>query len=83
MQEEELKAYQGLKKQGTVLLKFRIYGLVLFSTKQPNVTIMLPFRIPVTTKEYLNRKHYFPEYYKGPNILERQIEYYQQDSISS
>jgi len=53
------------------MLESRTYGVVLFSTKQPNLTVMLPFGIPVTTREYLNRKHHTPEYYRGPNILER------------
>jgi len=76
MQEEELKAYQRLKKQGAVLLKSRKYGLVLFSTKQPNLTVTSFFRIPVTTSEHLNRHRYNPEYYQGPNIQEQYKEYY-------
>jgi len=82
MQEEELKSYNGLQKQGALLLHSPKYGLVVVSTKLPNLTVTLPFQILVTTHEYLNRPSYIPEYYKGPNILELQIEYYQQDNIS-
>ena len=83
MQEGELKAYQGLKKQGAVLLKSRKYGLVLFSTKQPNLTVTSFFKIPVTTSEYLNRHRYTPEYYQGPRILEQKVQLYKQGWISN
>jgi hypothetical protein len=51
MQEQELKAYQGLKKQGAFLLKSRFFGLGVVATKLPNLTVTLPFKIPVTTSE--------------------------------
>jgi len=54
MQEEELKASQELHKQGAYLLRSPKYGLVVVSTKQPNLTVTLPFRIPVTIQEYFN-----------------------------
>jgi len=82
MQEEELKAYQGLKKQGAFLLCSPKFGLVVVSTKLPNLTVTLPFRILVTTREYFHRHHFIQEYYYGPNIRAQQIEYYQQDMIS-
>lgn len=64
------------------MLKSRKYGLVLFTTKLPYITITLPFRVPVTTREYLNWKNYIPEYYKGPNTEAQQKECYHHDSIS-
>jgi hypothetical protein len=82
MQEEELKAYQGLKNQLAFLLKSPIYRLVVASTKLPNLTIIIPVGILVTTTEYNNQRNYIPELYMGPNILERQSDYYQQDIIS-
>ena len=44
--------------------------------------VTLPFKIPVTAREYRNRERYIPEHYKGPNIREQQKEFYQQDSLS-
>jgi hypothetical protein len=82
MKEQTLKAYQGLKKQGAFLLSSPRFGLVVPSTKLPNLTVALPFWTPVTTSEYLNRHKFIPEYYQGPNIEEHQIEYYQQNRIS-
>jgi hypothetical protein len=83
MQEEELKVYQGLKKQGALLLKSPRFGLVVVSTKLPNLTVTLPLRIPVTTSEYLNRHNYVPTYYKGPNIKKQQIEFCVKHEIKS
>jgi len=54
MKEEDLGAYQGLKKQGAFLLKSPRFGLVVVSTKLPNLTVTIPIRIPVSTSEYLN-----------------------------
>jgi len=68
MQEEELKAYQGLHKQGAVLLRSPRFGLVVIATKLPNLMVTLPIRIPVTTSEYLNRHRFVPTYYKGPDF---------------
>jgi hypothetical protein len=75
MQEQELKAYQGLKNQGAFLLRSSRFGLVVISTKLPHLTVTLPIRIPVTTSEYLNRHRYVPTYYQGPNIRKQQIEF--------
>ena len=75
MREEELKAYQGLKKQGAFLLRSPRFGLVVVSTKLPNLTVTLPIRIPVTTSEYLNPHQFVPTYYQGPNIRKQQIEF--------
>jgi len=82
MQEKELKAYQGLQKQGAFLLRSPKFGLIVVSTKLLNLTVTSPFRIPVTTCEYYNRHRYILEYYEGPDICERQIAYYQHDTIS-
>jgi len=75
MQEQELKAYQGLKKQGAFLLHSPKFGLVVISTKLPNLTITEPIRIPVTTFEYKNRHLFVPTYYEGANIRKKQIEF--------
>jgi len=75
MQEEELKAYQGLKKQGPFLLRSKRFGLIVVSTKLPNFTVTLPIRIPVTTSEYFNRHKYVPTYYQGPDIKRQQIQF--------
>jgi len=83
MQEEELKAYQGLKKQGAFLQRSSRFGLVVVATALPNLTVTIPFRIPVTTSEYLNRHCYKPEYYQGPNILEQKVQLYKQGWISN
>jgi len=83
MQEEELKAYQGLKKQGAFLLKLSVFGFGVVSIKQPNLTITIPFRIPLSTSEYLNRHQFIPTYYKGPNIRRKQIEYCVENSITA
>jgi hypothetical protein len=83
MQEEELKAYQGLKKQGAFLLRSPRFGLVVVSTKLPNLTVTIPIRIPVTTSEYLNRHNYVPTYYKGPDIKRQQIEFCVKHEIKS
>jgi len=76
MQEQELKAYQGLKKQGAFLQRSPRFGLIVVATALPNLTVTSPFRIPVTTSDYLNRHRYKPEYYQGPNILEQKIQLY-------
>jgi hypothetical protein len=55
MLEEELKACQGLKKQGAFLLQSPRFGLAVVSTELPDLTVRIPFRIPVTTSEYLHR----------------------------
>jgi hypothetical protein len=83
MQEEELKAYQGLKKQGAFLLRSPRFGLGVVSTKLPNLTITTPFRIPVTTSEYLNRSSYVPTYYQGPNNRQKQVEFCVDNQIKS
>jgi hypothetical protein len=83
MQEEELKAYQGLKKQGAFLLRSPRFGLVVVSTKLPNLTVTLPIRVPVTTAEYLNRHRFVPTYYQGPDFKKRQIEYCVENSIKT
>jgi hypothetical protein len=83
MKEEELKAYQGLKKQGAFLLQSPQFGLVVVSTKLPNLTVTIPIRIPVTTSEYLNQHRFVPTYYKGPDFRKRQIEYCVENSISA
>jgi len=83
MQEAELKAYQGLKKQGAVLLKSRKYGLLLFATKPPNFTVTTPFRVPVTAYEYQNRYRYKPEHYQGSRILEQKEQLSKQGWISN
>jgi uncharacterized protein (DUF302 family) len=83
MQEEELKAYQGLKKQGAFLISSPKFGSVVISTKLPNFTVTLPIRIPVTTSEYLNRYQFIPTSYTGPNYWKRQIEYCVENSISA
>jgi len=75
MKEEELKAYQGLKKQGAFLLRSPRFGLGVVSTKLPNLTVTIPFRIPVTTSEYLNQHRFVPTYYEGPNYRKQQIEF--------
>jgi len=75
MKEEELKAYQGLKKQGAFLLRSPRFGLGVVSTKLPNLTVTIPIRIPVTTSEYLNRHRFVPTYYKGPDTRKQQIEF--------
>jgi hypothetical protein len=75
MKKEELKAYQGLKKQGAFLLRSPRFGLVVVSTKLPNLTVTLPNQVPVTTSEYINQYNYVPTYYQGPNIRKRQIEF--------
>ena len=82
MQEEELKAYKALKKQGALLLRAPKYRLVVVSTKLTNFTVTLLFHIPVTIREYYNWHCYVPEYYQGPNIREPQTKYYQEDIIS-
>jgi hypothetical protein len=81
MQEEELEAYQGLKKQGAFLLRSPRFGLAVVSTKLPNLTVTIPIQIPVTTSEYLNRHRFVPIQYEGPNIKKQQIEYCVQHSI--
>jgi hypothetical protein len=81
MQEDELKAYQGLQKQGVFLLRSPRFGLVVVSTRLPNLTVTLPIRIPVTISEYLNRHRCVPTYYKGPDIQRKQIEYCVEHSI--
>jgi hypothetical protein len=75
MQEGELKAYQGLKRQGAFLLWSPRFGLVVVLTKLPNLTVTLPIRVPVTTSEYLNRHRFVTTYYQGPNIKKYQIEF--------
>jgi hypothetical protein len=83
MQEEELRAYQGLKKQGAFLLRSPRFGLVVASTKLPNLTVTLPIRIPVTTSEYLNRHRFVPTYYQGPNYMKQQIEFCVKNEIKA
>jgi hypothetical protein len=84
MTEEELLAYQGLKKQGAILLRSSNKQFIaVASTKLPNLTVTLPIRIPVTTSEYINRKNYVPTYYGGPDIQKRKIEFCDKHSIKS
>jgi hypothetical protein len=83
MQEEELRAYQGLKKQGAFLLRSPRFGLVVVSTKLPNLTVTIPIRIPVTTSEYLNRHQFVPTYYEGPNVRKDKIEFCVKHEIKS
>ena len=83
MKEEELKAYQGLKKQGAFLLRSPRCGLGVVSTKLPNLTVTIPIRIPVTTSQYDNRHQFVPTYYKGPDFKRLQIEYCVKNSISA
>jgi hypothetical protein len=83
MKEQELKAYQGLKKQGAFVLCSPRFGIAVVSTKLPNLTITLPFRIPVSTSEYLNRHQFIPTYYDGPNIRKQQIQYSVKFSIKA
>ena len=83
MNEEELKAYQGLKKQGAFLFKSPKSGLVVAAISQPNLTVTFPIPIPVTTSEYINRKSYVPTYYQEPNILKEKVQLYQQGCISN
>jgi hypothetical protein len=83
MQEEELKAYQGLQKQGAFLLRSPRFGLAVVSTKLPNLTVTVPFRIPVTTSEYLNRHNYIPTYYQGPNSRQKHVEFCVNNLIKS
>jgi hypothetical protein len=81
MKEEELKAYQGLKKQGAFLLRSPRFGLGVVSTKLPNFTVTIPIRIPVTISEYPNRHRFVPTYNEGSNNKKLQIEYCVQHSI--
>jgi hypothetical protein len=83
MKEEELKAYQGLPKQGAFLLRTPGFGLVVISTKLPNLMVTLPIRIPVTTSEYENRHRFVPTYYQGPNYRKQQIEFCVKHEIKS
>jgi hypothetical protein len=71
MQEEVLKAYQGLKKHGEFLIKSSKYRLVVVYTKLPNLIVTLPFRVAVTSVEYHNCRSCIPELYSGPNIREQ------------
>jgi hypothetical protein len=83
MKEEELKAYQGLHIQGAILLRSPRFGVVVVSTKLPNLTVTLPILIPVTTSEYINHHQFVPTYYKGPDFKKPQIEYCVENSIST
>jgi hypothetical protein len=83
MTEEELQAYQGLKKQGAFLIRSPRFGLVVVSTKLPNLTVTTSFRIPVTTSEYLNRHRFVPTYYQGLDIAKQQIEFCVKNSIKA
>jgi len=83
MQEEELKAYQGLSKQGAFLLRSPRFGLAVVSMKLPNLTVPLPIRIPVTASEYENRHRFVPTYYKGPNVKKQQIQFCVKNGIKS
>jgi hypothetical protein len=83
MQEEELTAYQRLKKQRAFLLRSPRFGLVVVSTKLPNLTVTLLIRVPVTTSEYLNRHQFVPTYYQAPNIKKNQIEFFVKHEINA
>jgi len=83
MQEQELKAYEGVKKQGDFLLRSARFRLAVVATELPNFTVTIPFRIPVTTSEYLNRHRYKPQYFLGSNILEQKVQLYNQGRISN
>jgi hypothetical protein len=54
MQAEELEAYQKLPKKGAFLLQSPLFGMAVVCTKLPNLMVMVPVEIPVTTSEYLN-----------------------------
>jgi hypothetical protein len=54
MNEEELKTYQSLKKQGAFLFKSPRFGIVVAMLNQPNLTVTLPIPVQVTTAEYRN-----------------------------
>jgi hypothetical protein len=75
MLEEELKAYQGLKKQGAFLWKSPRFGLIVAATKLPNLTVTTPFKIPVTTSEYNNPHRFIPTYYQGLDSKKQQVEF--------
>jgi len=81
MKEEELKAYQGLKKQGAFLLRSSRFGLVVVSTKLLNLTVTLSIRIQVTTSKYHNQQSFVPTCYEGPNIRKQQVQYCVDHSI--
>jgi hypothetical protein len=68
MEEVELEVYQGLQMEGAFLLQSPKFGLVVVSSKLSNLTVTLPFWIPVTTSEYPNRHRYITEYYQGTDI---------------
>ena len=82
MTEDKLIAYQGLKKQGAVLLRSSDQRyMVVVSTKLPNLMVTIPIRIPVTTSEYRKPISYIPQHYKRPDNSRRQIEYCVENSI--
>lgn len=84
MTEEQLLAYQGLKRQGAVLLRSsNKQYMVVLSTKLPNCTVTICFRIPVTTAETQNPKSYIPQYYSAPNIRRKQVELCVENSITA
>lgn len=68
MEEVELKGYQGLNKEGAFFVKSPIYGLVVASSKLPNRSVTIPFRILVTILGYLNHQNYTVEHYKEPKF---------------
>jgi hypothetical protein len=63
MQEEQIIAYQGLKKQGAFLLRSPRFGLVVVSTKLPSLMVTLTIWVQVTISEYLNRHQFVPTYF--------------------
>jgi hypothetical protein len=84
MTEEELKAYQELKKQRAVLLRSSTQKYIVgVSTKLPNLTVMFPIRIPVTTYEYRNPSQYIPHIIKRLNQKWWHIKYCAEYSISA
>jgi len=83
MKEEELKAYQGLKKQGAFLLQSPRFGLGVVSTKLPNLMVTIPIRIPAMTSEYENQHRFVPTYYKGPDVQKLKIEFCVKHEIKS
>jgi hypothetical protein len=84
MTEDELSAYQGLKKQGAVLLRSSNNRyMVVASPKPPNLTVTFPIRIPVTRSEYCNPHQYIPTYYKGPDTKKQQVEFCVENSIAA
>jgi hypothetical protein len=81
---DELRSYQGLKKEGAILLKSQNKRyLVVVSTKLRNFWVTLPIRIPVTTAEYQNPRSYIPQYHKGPDTKREQERFCVENSVAA